>query len=87
MRTTSNNTVPKSGLWLMVLLLICACQAATPAKQTAPREIHTPTYDLLLPSDQKALLILFPCFPCDAADTRAESPGRNNPAWKFVMRA
>jgi hypothetical protein len=40
---------------------------------TVQREIHTPTYDLLLPAEQKALLILFPCFPCDAADTRAES--------------
>ncbi|MBK6628859.1 MAG: hypothetical protein IPG35_14915 [Flavobacteriales bacterium] len=50
-----------------------ACQTPAPDQQNAPREIHTPSYDLLLPTGQKALLILFPCFPCDAADTRAES--------------
>jgi hypothetical protein len=55
------------GVW-------AACQSTTPANDTAPNEIHTPTYDLLLPAEQKALLILFPCFPCDAADTRSESP-------------
>ncbi len=54
-------------------LLLGACQSTTPPQVQAPREIHTPTYDLLLPAEQKALLILFPCFPCDAADTRAES--------------
>ncbi len=52
---------------------LIACQSPSPSKSASPREIHTPTYDLLLPDDQKALLILFPCFPCDAADTRAES--------------
>ncbi len=54
-------------------LLFAACQSPAPPQAQVPREIHTPTYDLLLPIDQKALLILFPCFPCDAADTRAES--------------
>ena len=48
--------------------------------EAAPREIHTADYDLIIPAEQdlsrpggKALLILFPCFSCDAADTRAES--------------
>jgi len=60
-----------------ILALACAsmvaCQSPGPSKITSPHEIHTPTYDLLLPAEHKALLILFPCFPCDAADTRAES--------------
>ncbi|MCU0319017.1 MAG: hypothetical protein MUE88_02915 [Flavobacteriales bacterium] len=63
------------------ILLIGLAACGTPnssnpltAKELAPREIHTPTYDLIIPADQKALLILFPCFPCDAADTRSESP-------------
>jgi len=60
-----------------ILVLACAsiiaCQSPSPTRSKSPREIHTPTYDLILPTEQKALLILFPCFPCDAADTRAES--------------
>lgn len=73
-----------STLSYTILALACAsmiaCQSPAPSKSTPPREIHTPTYDLLLPAEQnlsrpsgKALLILFPCFPCDAADTRSES--------------
>ena len=62
-----------NGFWLIAVVLLIACQGVTPFNDLAPREIHTPTYDLLLPADQKALLVLFPCFPCDAADTRAES--------------
>lgn len=54
-------------------LLLGACQWDNSPKATHTRKIHTPTYDLLLPTGQNALLILFPCFPCDAADTRAES--------------
>ncbi len=61
------------SLWLAALSFMAACQPAPPIKEAAPREIHTADYDLLLPAEQKALLILFPCFPCDAADTRAES--------------
>lgn len=68
------------SLWLVALVLLAACQAGTPNKETAPREIHTADYDLIIPAEQdlsrpsgKALLILFPCFSCDAADTRAES--------------
>jgi hypothetical protein len=61
-------------------LLLGACQSTTPPEATAPREIHTADYDLIIPAEQdlsrpsgKALLILFPCFSCDAADTQAES--------------
>jgi hypothetical protein len=62
------------SLWLVALALLAACQPAPPTKEAAPREIHTADYDLIVPTEQKALLVLFPCFPCDAADTRSESP-------------
>lgn len=54
-------------------LLLGACQSAAPPKATEPREIHTADYDLLIPAEQKALLILFPSFGDKAADTRTES--------------
>ncbi len=53
-------------------VLLIGCSSTAP-KEQPPREIHTPSYDLILPTDQNALLILFPCFSCDAADTRKES--------------
>jgi hypothetical protein len=61
-----------------VLFCLAACSTPgagnqAPLKEPAPREIHTADYDLVIPAEQKALLILFPCFSCDAADTRAES--------------
>jgi hypothetical protein len=55
-------------------LVISSCGSATTAKDQRPRDIHTPAYDLIIPTEPIALLILFPCFPCDAADTRSESP-------------
>lgn len=54
-------------------VLWTAC-GSTPRNKQAPSEIHTAAYDLIVPAEPKALLILFPCFPCDAADTRSESP-------------
>jgi len=59
--------------WLGALTLFVACQPASPINEAAPHEFHTPTYDLIIPTKQNALLILFPCFSCDAADTRKES--------------
>ena len=56
------------SLWLVALALLVACQPGAPTKEAAPREIHTADYDLIIPAEQKALLILFPCFSCDAAD-------------------
>jgi hypothetical protein len=72
------NPVPsdKSSFAALVAgsLFLGACQSPAPPQAQALREIHTAAYDLILPAGQKALLILFPCFPCDAADTRSESP-------------
>ena len=61
---------------LVVCLAACGAPNAgeeTATKESDPREIHTADYDLIIPAEQRALLILFPCFGCDAADTRAES--------------
>ncbi len=65
--------MPHIEAFLAGCLFLGACQSPAPPQIQTPREIHTPTYDLLFPAEQKSLLILFPCFPCDAADTRAES--------------
>ena len=61
-------------------LLFGACASPAPPKAIEAREVHTADYDLVIPAEQdlsrpsgKALLILFPCFSCDAADTRSES--------------
>lgn len=59
-------------LWALATLM-SACQPPAPPKATEPRQIHTADYDLVIPAEQKALLILFPCFSCDAEDTRSES--------------
>ncbi|MEO8588198.1 MAG: hypothetical protein ABI432_02425 [Flavobacteriales bacterium] len=61
-----------AAAWVLAVLL-GACHWPEPSKAAEPREIHTADYDLIIPAEQKALLILFPCFSCDAADTRSES--------------
>lgn len=58
----------------LVVAISTACQSPPNKEKASTREIHTTDYDLLLPAaGQKALLILFPCFGCDAADTQEES--------------
>ena len=61
--------------------LVARRQAVTLLITDAAREVLRLEHDLIIPAEQdlsrpsgKALLILFPCFPCDAADTRSESP-------------
>ena len=65
--------VPSFFFLAVAWVSLIACHSPAFSNATPTTEIYTPTYDLLLPAEQKALLILFPCFPCDAADTRAES--------------
>ncbi|MBL7940212.1 MAG: hypothetical protein JNL43_12695 [Flavobacteriales bacterium] len=71
------NPAPYSKSYLIIASvfgsLLCACHLPGPTKAAEAHEIHVADYDLILPAEQKALLILFPCFPCDAADTRVES--------------
>jgi hypothetical protein len=68
------NRFPPMQLLALVMWVLWSACGSTPRNEQAPREIHTATYDLIVPAEPKALLILFPCFPCDAADTRSESP-------------
>lgn len=35
--------------------------------------IITPEFELIIPAKHKGLLILFPCFPCDAQNTKTEA--------------
>ena len=62
------------------LLVLMSCGTPPTENDTPPREIHTTDYDLIIPAEQKALLILFPCFSCDAADTHSESKIPNEAA-------
>ena len=66
----SATTALSAGAWLLILI---GCQAPQKEKDTTPQEIRTADFELIIPAEQKALLILFPCFSCDAADTRSES--------------
>lgn len=66
----------RNGLLAAVLFafaLFPGRASAQPMPDAVPQEIRTADYDLLIPTRQKALLILFPCFSCDAADTRSDS--------------
>ena len=54
-------------------LFLNACESPVPTSAAEQRKFHTADYDLVIPPEPKALLILFPCFSCDAADTRTES--------------
>ncbi|MEO8068766.1 MAG: hypothetical protein ABI599_13810 [Flavobacteriales bacterium] len=61
------------------LALVCAvaflfsCSAPGPVSVATPKEVSTAAYQLIRPAEPEALLILFPCFGCDAQDTREES--------------
>jgi hypothetical protein len=52
-----------------LLIILIAC---TETKKIESKIISTKDYQLAIPEQQESLLILFPCFPCDAENTRAE---------------
>ena len=58
---------------LSVLIGAALCSCTQRPEVAAPVEITTADYQLVVPPAPKATLILFPCFSCDAADTRSES--------------
>lgn len=65
----------------LTLLLLCCCFLGCTAtvsnnkeKKVDLQHIQTEEYELFIPHDAQALLILFPCFPCDAAHTKEEAP-------------
>ncbi len=56
------------GLAVITVLLL-GCKT----KHTAIKVVQEPEYELQIAPNQKAVLILFPCFPCDKANTRTEA--------------
>jgi len=58
---------------LAMVVLGIGCGPVTRPEAVMPREVRNGDFHLLLPEAPKALLILFPCYGCDAADTRTES--------------
>ena len=65
-------------LLISLLLILGACTTTSPPKtqkiDQSPKHLVTDDYELIIPPQQDGLLILFPCFPCDAENTRTEFP-------------
>jgi len=69
-------------LILVVLLISISCSQNTNEKTkqdkvaqkqvSKTQNIITESYELMIPENQKGLLIIFPCFPCDAENTKTE---------------
>lgn len=66
-----NNGVLGSGV--VVFLMACNGGPLPLETRNVPRETRNAHYTLIVPAQPKALLVLFPGFGQDAADTRAES--------------
>ena len=56
-------------LSILMLFMISGCFSSD--KESNPKTIAI-DYELVKADNQKALLILFPCFPCDAENTKTE---------------
>ena len=65
-------------LTITVLFILVSCSNNKGVKQkeesqsSESTEIVTDNYELIIPKKQNGLLILFPCFPCNAENTRTE---------------
>jgi len=59
----------KGILFLLTAILFVAC---TPKKEPV-KVITGKEYELKIASPQKAVLVLFPCYPCDIANTKTEA--------------
>ena len=65
-------------LTISVLLVLGACSTNKDSQETEekthiePTNIVSENYELIIPEKQDGFLILFPCFPCDAENTRTE---------------
>jgi hypothetical protein len=61
---------------IILLLIVSSCKGISEEKNRTERHksetIKTPKFELLKAENQKGLLILFPCFPCDAENTLSE---------------
>jgi len=54
---------------VVIGLLLLACKT----KSKAMKVVQEPEYELQIAANQKAVLILFPCFPCDRNNTKTEA--------------
>tara|TARA_B100000767_G_scaffold275500_1_gene312809 strand:- start:352 stop:1275 length:924 start_codon:yes stop_codon:yes gene_type:complete len=65
-------------LIISILFVIAACLPRKDVKQVEEKKNRKSTifvsqnYELIIPKKQDGLLILFPCFPCNAEDTRTQ---------------
>ena len=65
-------------LILSILFVFGACLPNKDVKQDEKKKNHKTTnfvsenYELIIPNKQDAFLILFPCFPCNAENTRTQ---------------
>jgi len=65
-------------LTITILFILVSCSNNKGVKQKKESkssesiEIVTDNYELIIPKKQDGLLILFPCFPCNAENTRTE---------------
>ncbi|WP_300492102.1 hypothetical protein [Flavobacterium sp.] len=57
---------------LFVIFTVILFGACTP-KNEPVKVITGKDYELKIASPQKAVLVLFPCYPCDIANTKAEA--------------
>lgn len=55
----------------IIILILISCKGQT-EKNIYSENIKTSEYELIKAINQKGLLILFPCFPCDAEHTLSE---------------
>ncbi len=66
----------KQLLCYLLPLLLFACAEKIPDKKPTPKSLVTTSisedYEVVKAYEQKGLLILFPCFPCDANNTKNE---------------
>ncbi|KIX22484.1 hypothetical protein SY27_01155 [Flavobacterium sp. 316] len=58
----------------IIILVLCLLQISCKAKSNTYEHIIEPEYELFKVNQQKAILVLFPCFPCDIENTKNEFP-------------
>jgi len=62
-------------LIISILFVLGACSTSKDVKQEInpePTNVVSENYELIIPKKQEGFLILFPCFPCNAENTRTE---------------
>ncbi|MBK8443972.1 MAG: hypothetical protein IPL35_11420 [Sphingobacteriales bacterium] len=62
----------KQIIWFVLIVLFVAANCKSDSN-TTDRVIKGENYELNIADEQKAVLILFPCFPCDIENTKTEA--------------